>query len=83
MQAAQTGHLVLSTIHTNTASAAVTRLRDLDVPGYLVAASLGDVLAQRLLRVLCPHCAGLRARSWRSAAPRWSGQRRNQGARRL
>lgn len=56
MNAAQTGHLVLSSIHTNTAAAAVTRLRDLGVPAYLVASSVGSVLAQRLVRRLCPHC---------------------------
>lgn len=52
-QAAQTGHLVLSTIHTNSAAAAVTRLRDLNVPPYLISSSLGCVLAQRLVRRLC------------------------------
>ncbi len=56
MQVAQTGHLVLSTIHTNTASAAITRLRDLDVPSFLIASSLGSVLAQRLIRRLCEKC---------------------------
>lgn len=57
MQAAQTGHLVLSTLHTNTAAAAITRLRDLKIPSYLIASSLGTVVAQRLVRKLCPHCA--------------------------
>lgn len=56
MQVAQTGHLVLSTIHTNSAAAAITRLRDLDVPSFLIASSLGSVLAQRLLRRLCDKC---------------------------
>ena len=55
-QAALTGHLVLSTLHTNDAPSAVTRLLDLGVPPYLVASTLEAVLAQRLVRVLCPRC---------------------------
>ncbi len=57
MQAAQTGHLVLSTLHTNSAAAAVTRMRDLGIPSYLIASSLGSVVAQRLMRRLCPVCS--------------------------
>lgn len=57
MQAAQTGHLVLSSLHANSAAAAVTRLRDLGVPAYLLSASLGTVVAQRLVRKLCRYCA--------------------------
>ena len=56
MQAAQTGHVVLSTIHTNSASASVTRLKDLGVEPYLCSSSLGGVLAQRLLRRVCKRC---------------------------
>ncbi|MBD3239525.1 MAG: type II secretion system protein GspE [Chitinivibrionales bacterium] len=56
MQASQTGHLVFSTLHTNDAVSAVTRLRDLNVAGYMIASSLLGILAQRLVRVLCPHC---------------------------
>ena len=56
LQASQTGHLVFSTLHTNDAVAAVTRLRDLGIPGYLIAASLVGVMAQRLVRKSCPHC---------------------------
>ncbi len=56
VQAALTGHLVLSTLHTNDAPSAVTRLLDLGVPGYLLKAVLIGVVAQRLLRRLCPHC---------------------------
>lgn len=56
MQSAQTGHLVFSTLHTNDAVAAVTRLRDLGIPGYLTASSLIGLVAQRLVRVLCPEC---------------------------
>ncbi|MDR1646718.1 MAG: Flp pilus assembly complex ATPase component TadA, partial [Zoogloeaceae bacterium] len=56
IQAALTGHLVLSTLHTNDASSAITRLQDLGVPHYLINATLLGVLAQRLVRTLCPHC---------------------------
>jgi len=55
-QAASTGHLVLSTLHTNSASEAITRLRDMGVEGYLVAQLLVGVLAQRLVRRLCDYC---------------------------
>jgi len=55
-QAALTGHLVLSTLHTNDAPSAVTRLINMGVEPYLVAASLRGVLAQRLVRRICPHC---------------------------
>jgi type IV pilus assembly protein PilB len=53
MKAAQTGHLVLSTLHTNDSISAVTRMLDLDIPSYMVAASVTGVLAQRLVRKLC------------------------------
>ncbi|WP_196778954.1 GspE/PulE family protein [Lysobacter silvisoli] len=56
VQAALTGHLVLSTLHTNDAASAITRLLDLGVPHYLVASTLNGVLAQRLVRTLCRHC---------------------------
>jgi general secretion pathway protein E len=55
-QASLTGHLVLSTLHTNDAAGAITRLLDIGVEPYLVASSLLGVLAQRLLRLLCPEC---------------------------
>src|SRR5215472_3874083 len=55
-QAALLGRLVLSTLHTNSASAAVTRLRDMGLEDYLLAAVLRGVLAQRLVRRLCPAC---------------------------
>ena len=56
IQAALTGHLVLSTLHTNDAPSAITRLIELGVPSYLINATLLGVLAQRLARTLCPHC---------------------------
>lgn len=56
VQAALTGHLLLSTLHTNDAPGAVTRLLDLDVAPYLVSASLKAALAQRLVRKICPNC---------------------------
>ncbi len=57
IQAALTGHLVLSTLHTNNAVDAVTRLIDLKIERFLVASSLIGVMAQRLVRVNCPHCS--------------------------
>jgi general secretion pathway protein E len=56
IQAALTGHLVLSTLHTNDAPSALTRLLEIGVPGYLMRATLLGVMAQRLVRTLCPHC---------------------------
>ena len=56
VQASQTGHLVLSTLHTNTAVGAVTRLRDMGVEPYQLSSSLVGLMAQRLVRVLCHHC---------------------------
>jgi general secretion pathway protein E len=56
VQAALTGHLVLSTLHTNSAAATMTRLRDMGLEDYLMTATLKAVLAQRLVRVLCPAC---------------------------
>ncbi|MGF1462894.1 MAG: type II secretion system ATPase GspE [Maricaulaceae bacterium] len=56
VQASLTGHLVLSTVHTNSAAAAVTRLRDMGVEPFLLASTVRAVLAQRLVRRLCDHC---------------------------
>lgn len=56
VQASLTGHLVLSTLHTNTASGAITRLEDMGVEAFLLSSSLLGVLAQRLVRTLCDHC---------------------------
>ena len=56
VQASLTGHLVLSTLHTNTAVGAIPRLRDMGIEPFLLSSSLVGVLAQRLVRSLCPHC---------------------------
>ncbi|MCW9046714.1 MAG: GspE/PulE family protein [Gammaproteobacteria bacterium] len=56
IQAALTGHLVVSTLHTNDAPSAVTRLMEIGVPAYLIQSTILGVMAQRLVRVLCPHC---------------------------
>jgi general secretion pathway protein E len=56
VQASLTGHLVLSTLHTNDAPSAITRLLDLGVPHYLIQSTLTGIVAQRLVRTLCPHC---------------------------
>lgn len=56
IQAALTGHLVFSTLHTNDAPSAIVRLMDIGVPHYLIRATLLGVVAQRLVRTLCPHC---------------------------
>ena len=56
VQSALTGHLVLSTLHTNTAASAITRLEDMGVERYLITSSVNGVLAQRLVRTLCTHC---------------------------
>ena len=56
IQAALTGHLVLSTLHTNDAPSAVSRLQELGIAHYLIKATLIGVMAQRLVRLLCPHC---------------------------
>jgi general secretion pathway protein E len=77
IQAALTGHLVLSTLHTNDAPSAITRLLDLGVPAYLINSTVLGVMAQRLVRTLCPHCKkpmpiteDQRA-SWRSLVAPW------------
>jgi type IV pilus assembly protein PilB len=55
-EASLTGHLVLSTLHTNDAASAITRLMEMGIPAYLIASALECVVAQRLTRRLCPHC---------------------------
>ncbi len=74
VQAALTGHLVLSTLHTNDAPSAITRLLDIGVPYYLINATLLGVLAQRLVRNLCPHCkerGALDEDQWLSLVQPW------------
>ncbi len=56
INAAQTGHLVLSTLHTNSTLETITRMGQMGIPGYLLASALKLVIAQRLVRRLCPHC---------------------------
>src|SRR3546814_3688201 len=56
VQASLTGHLVLSTVHTNDAVGAITRMRDMRVEPFLLASTLRAVIAQRLVRRLCQHC---------------------------
>jgi len=75
VQAALTGHLVLSTLHTNDAPGAVTRLMDLGVAPYLVSASLIAVLGQRLVRKICPNCKDQYepAHSIRKTIEKWTG----------
>jgi general secretion pathway protein E len=81
IQAALTGHLVLSTLHTNDAPTAVTRLLDLGVPPYLLQATLLGVMAQRLVRTLCPKCkreGGMRAEdeeTWTAMVAPWKSSR--------
>ena len=67
VQAALTGHLVFSTLHTNDAPSAVTRLMELGAPAYLINATLLGVLAQRLVRTLCPNCKQPDAQASREA----------------
>ena len=56
VQSALTGHMVLSTLHTNDAPSAITRLLDLGVPSFLLSSTIRGILAQRLVRVICPYC---------------------------
>ena len=75
IQAALTGHLVLSTLHTNDAPSAITRLLELGVPHYLLKATLLGVMAQRLVRTLCPHCKvphEISEDDWQSLTKPWS-----------
>ena len=74
VQASLTGHLVLSTLHTNDAPSALTRLLDLGVPNYLIQSTLSGIVAQRLVRTLCPHCkteATLDVQAWAALTHRW------------
>ncbi|MCF8199520.1 MAG: GspE/PulE family protein [Sulfuritalea sp.] len=81
IQAALTGHLVLSTLHTNDAPSAMTRLIELGVPPYLLSATVLGVMAQRLIRTLCPHCkqaGGMRAEdeiAWTALVSPWKSSK--------
>ncbi len=75
IQAALTGHLVLSTLHTNDAAAAIPRLREIGIPAYLINATVNGILAQRLVRTLCPHCkepTEIDKDTWKSLTHPWS-----------
>jgi general secretion pathway protein E len=76
IRAALTGHLVFSTLHTNDAPSAITRLTDMGVENYLITSSLVAVLAQRLVRVICKHCKAPAGRALSpdgESVPSWSG----------
>src|SRR5437660_389009 len=76
IRAALTGHLVFSTLHTNDAPSAITRLTDMGVENYLISSSLVAVLAQRLVRVICAHCktpAGAALSPEGEQVPTWRG----------
>jgi general secretion pathway protein E len=75
IQAALTGHLVLSTLHTNDAPSAVTRLLDIGVPPYLIQSSVLGIMAQRLIRTLCPHCkvaTDISDQAWNELVKPWT-----------
>jgi len=74
IQAALTGHLVFTTLHTNDAPSAITRLLELGVPSYLIKAAVVGIVAQRLVRVLCPNCkesAQISAEDWQILTRPW------------
>lgn len=74
IQAALTGHLVFTTLHTNDAPSAITRLLELGVPSYLIKATVIGIMAQRLVRVLCPHCkqpTEIEADAWQALTQPW------------
>jgi general secretion pathway protein E len=78
IQAALTGHLVLSTLHTNDAPSAVTRLLDIGVPPYLIQSSVLGIMAQRLVRTLCPHCkrpAEISDHAWSELVKPWKAEK--------
>ena len=74
VQAALTGHLVISTLHTNDAPTSVSRLLDLGIPSYLIKATVIGIMAQRLVRTLCPHCkveSAIDKSDWESLVRPW------------
>jgi len=77
IQAALTGHLVLSTLHTNDAPSAIARLQHIGVPHYLIKSAVTGVMAQRLVRTLCPHCKqkqGINGKLWDELVKPWSAK---------
>jgi type II secretory ATPase GspE/PulE/Tfp pilus assembly ATPase PilB-like protein len=78
IQASPTGHLVLSTLHTNDAASAVTRLIDIGVPGYQIATAVKGVVAQRLVQRVCKACSG-NATAAKALATAGAGHRGNPG----
>lgn len=81
IQAALTGHLVLSTLHTNDAPSAVTRMLDIGVPPYLIQSSVLGIMAQRLVRTLCPHCkrpAEISDEAWNELVSPWKATKPKQ-----
>ncbi|MCB1699493.1 MAG: type II/IV secretion system protein [Pseudomonadales bacterium] len=74
VQAALTGHLVLSTLHTNDSPSSISRLLELGVPAYLIKATVRGVMSQRLVRILCPQCktfSPLEEEAWRELTQPW------------
>ncbi len=74
VQAALTGHLVISTLHTNDAPSAISRLLELGVPAYLIKNTVRGIMAQRLVRILCPHCKAeeaLDVDAWKQLTQPW------------
>jgi general secretion pathway protein E len=81
IQAALTGHLVFSTLHTNDAPSAITRLLDIGVPAYLLHSTILAVMAQRLVRTLCPHCrepGELSDEAWQALIAPWQAEKPRQ-----
>jgi general secretion pathway protein E len=75
VQAALTGHLVLSTLHTNDSPSSISRLLELGVPAYLIKATVRGIMSQRLVRILCPHCKDfteLELDAWRHLTAPWT-----------
>ena len=78
IQAALTGHLVLSTLHTNDAPSAITRMLDVGVPPYLIQSSVLGIMAQRLVRTLCPHCkkaTDISDQTWHELVHPWRAEK--------
>lgn len=81
IQAALTGHLVVSTLHTNDAPSAITRLMEIGVPAYLIQSTVLGVLAQRLVRTLCPHCkqpTEIDETTWKALVKPWNAAKPEQ-----